>query len=117
MNYLAGLLSGNTYFALKNYFNLLNLVIDYCTENNIKLIVVGPASRPHTKFENFLTSRLNSFMINSIDAKKIKYINCLGNFSENNKSLFFENGIYVNEEGHQRIGGFIINSLIELFYE
>jgi hypothetical protein len=109
LNYAAGFTTGNYYFALNSYFSLVKNVAKYCKEKNIRLIIAGPASRPHTWLEDFLTERLHNFMKNSIDAKNITYINCLGKFSEKNDPMFFENGIHVSESGHRRIARLILS--------
>lgn len=115
LNYFSGLVTGNVSYALKNYLNLVNDVIAYCEEKEIKLIILGPVSRPHTISEEFLTLKLHRFMKNSIDTKKISYVSSLGKFSEENKSLFFNNGIHVNETGHRRIAELILSEFNNIF--
>lgn len=114
MNYVAGILSGNVYSSQKKYLKLIERVFSFCKEKKIKFILVGPVSRPHTKAEDILTGRLNCYIHASMDANKIKFINCLGKLSENNEPLFFKNGIYVNETGHERIAGFITNEISDI---
>lgn len=115
LNYIAGILSGNSYVALKEYMELIHKVSDYCREKNIRFILAGPASRPNTLLENYLTDTLHNISSNYAVRNKIHFISCLGKFSENGESLFFKNGIHVNEAGHRRIADKIIIKLIEIF--
>ncbi len=93
---------------------MLDSVENFCRSNNIRFIAAGPASRPHTKTEDYLTRKLHNYFENSKDGKKLKLINCLGKLSKDNESLFFENGIHVNEAGHKRIAEFIIKEIGEI---
>jgi hypothetical protein len=115
LNYIAGILSGNSYVALKEYMELIYKVSDYCKEKDIQFILAGPASRPNTLLENYLTDNLHNISSNYAARNKIHFISCLGKFSENGEYLFFKNGIHVNEAGHRRIAEKIIIKLIEIF--
>lgn len=114
MNYLAGYLIGNRKFSLKKYFELLMSIYLFCRENKMKLLIIGPVSRPHTFFENKLSDYLHLFFSQRLQKTKIPYIDCLGYYDKHDNYLFFENGIHVNKAGHDRIADMIYDRICVL---
>jgi hypothetical protein len=114
LNYYMGFLISNYKFALLSYKKLVKQVISYCKQENVHLILVGPASRPHTRMENLLSEKLHNSVLKSVDIHAVKYINGLGISDEKGESLFFENGKHANEKYHQRIARFITDELVEI---
>ena len=112
-NYLFGMGAGNVGYGLKLYLNLVTELHQLCIEKGIKLVLIGPVSRPHTLLENRLAERLDSYFETSINSIKIPYVKCIGVRSVENKWLFGDEGIYVNQVGHKRVAKLIYNSLIE----
>ena len=110
-NYFLGFIAGNVHFALKRYEKLAEQVIEYCRVNDIKLILAGPVSRPHTKPENYLAQTINRHMQNKYAGPDNIYIDLLGTRNENDESLFFNDGAHVNETGHRRIAKLILQRM------
>jgi len=108
-NYLFGKLIGNQKYALTKYLGLVKEVINYCCDNKIKLILLGPNLRSNTKYEPGLCKDLDKFIRKSI--KDTDYINGLETLSPSGKPLFNENGIHVNEKYHQLIAERLFNAL------
>lgn len=109
LNLILGGLATNHYLTLKAYVNLLKQIISYCEDKKVKLILLGPALRPHTRIENLLSAKLNKYVLKSLERTNITYVSGLGEVSEFNMPLFFENGIHVNESYHKLIANRLID--------
>jgi hypothetical protein len=114
LNYFFGFLILNLNYALKSYLKLTKQIIKFSEEEKINLILLGPASRPHTRIENKLSAKLNRFITTAIDINKTKYLNGLGTYSNNNEPYFIKNGIHATEAYHQRIAEDIINEFSKI---
>ncbi len=112
-NYLAGAMVGNRARALRRYRRLVADVQTICRARRVRLVVVGPASRPHTSFENRLSERVNAAFAHALSASNVAYVPILGHFDERGIDLFFPNGIYVSPAGHDRVGGLLARRLLE----
>ncbi|MBS1494399.1 MAG: hypothetical protein JST55_12865 [Bacteroidetes bacterium] len=115
LNYLGGSIIGNKSYALKQYEDLFNKIVDFCKLENIKLIVAGPASRPHLNIENKLTEELGSYFEKKSEKRNTPFLNLSGVKNTKGDNLFFENGIHVSEAGHKRAAGLLSQKLLELF--
>ncbi len=113
INYFCGKIVGNMTSAFALYLDLLKQIITLCKNNNIELIITGPVSRPHTFFEDYLSRKLHFFINSSLGNNGMIYLNCLGRSSQNGESLFFDDHIMVNENGHRRIAELIYTALHE----
>jgi len=107
-NYRIGELFGNKSYALKKNVELVARIIQYCSNNNIKLILLGPNLRANTKYEPHLSKELDYKMRNSFPG--IHYINGL-DVNYKGKEVLQKNGIHVNEQYHEmmadRIGTYL----------
>ena len=112
-NYLFGVTVGNLDYGLKFYLELVKQVRRLCEKEKIKLLVIGPVSRPHTFLENWLAEKLHIYIRSWAHKEDAHFVNCIGKYSKDNKSLFGEEGIYVNKIGHRRIAKLIQAGLIE----
>ncbi len=110
-NYLFGYLMGNVHFALKRYEKLAADVIEFCKSQEVILLLAGPASRPHTWWENYLTNTINRHMKRAFDTSGLTYIELLGTSENDGEPLFFSNGVQVNEVGHRRIAKLILDRM------
>lgn len=114
MNYLFGNLIGNFHFGMRKYLGLLEQVKKCCDANNIKLLVCGTASRPHTKWENFISNKIHKRSLQKAKELGIEYINCIGEYSTEGEFLFFENGIHVSEAGHRLTAEKMYEKLLDI---
>lgn len=110
-NYLLGFFMGNAHFALKRYEKLAEDVIEFCNSHEVSLLLAGPASRPHTWWENYLTNSINRHMKRAFDTSGLTYIELLGTSEKDGEPLFFSNGVQVNEAGHRRIAKLILDRM------
>lgn len=115
LNYFLGGIIGNRRYAFKKYEELLSAVINFCEEKKIKLIILGAVSRPHLSIENNIAWEMHNYFKAIIEKKNISYISLIGETNEKNESLFFPNGIHVNETGHKRAAGLLLEKLKGLF--
>lgn len=114
LNYLAGRIAGNKRYAFRKYKGLVSDVIKFCKEKKIKLIILGTGSRPHLIKENKIAWELHYSFKAIAEKENIPYINLIGETNEKNETLFFKNGIHVNEAGHQRAAGLLLEKLITI---
>lgn len=110
-NYLLGFLTGNVHFALKRYEKLAAEVSEFCKSHEVILLLAGPASRPHTWWEDQLTNSINRHMKRAFDKSGLTYIELLGTSEKDGEPLFFSNGVQVNEAGHRRIAKLILDRM------
>ncbi|MFC2131259.1 hypothetical protein ACFLSQ_07480 [Bacteroidota bacterium] len=114
LNYILGSLIGNRKYAVVKYLQLISEIQTFCLENGIKLILVGPASRPYCKYENSLSKKIHHTFSNEAKLNDILYLNIMGRIDENGNSMFFENGIHVSQAGHDKIGKLIFDKIKEI---
>ena len=106
-NYSLGLLLGISNKTIRREKILMNDVVDLCREKNKKVILIGPASRPRSKMENYLLKRLEKKVAQTFVNSAIPYVTCFGERGEKGENLFFEDGIHVSAAGHKRISNLI----------
>lgn len=111
INYFLGEIAGNKSYAIKKYIELVKDLDEFCSINNIKLILLGPNSRSNTKKEPFICKALDSSMKQS--TKDIRYINGMDTLY-NGKPVLHNNGIHVNERYHKMIAERIEDELNKL---
>ena len=111
INHLFGIIIGNLKYGLKMYLELVLEIKKYCKSNDIPFITIGPVSRPHTFLENKLANKLNGYIESAIKPYNLTYVKCIGVLSDEKKKLFGEEGIFVNEEGHDRVSNLIYDAL------
>ncbi|MEO8233464.1 MAG: hypothetical protein ABI638_14365 [Ignavibacteriota bacterium] len=107
LNYLAGYLFLNQFFAFRIYKKLITQIIKLASDKSINILFTGPVSRPTSVIENATSIFLNHYMESFIiDDMKKSYLNLLGSYV-NQKYLFCEDNVCVNELGHNRIAGLL----------
>ncbi len=110
LNYFMGKIIGNKSFATKKYIELIRAIETYCLENKIKLVLLGPNNRRKTILEPKFCMVLNRETKSAFP--NVSYINGIDT-EYNNKELFRENGIHVNELYHELISDRIFTILSE----
>ena len=116
-NYILGKIFGNWRNAYKLYLDLINNIQGFCDKNNIPLILVGPVSRPRNYIENYLSIKLNNLCEIAEHGSNTIYIRTLGIYNENNEKLFFDDGMYVNNKGHERIANYLYKIIVDKYLE
>ena len=114
MNFLLGKIAGNMKPALSSYSVLCDELKKFCKQNEIKLIITGPVSRPRSFFENYFSRKLHLLISPAESDENLYFINFLGEKDEQGESLFCEDQIRVNEKGHARIAELIYPSIRKL---
>ncbi|MCL5020126.1 MAG: hypothetical protein M1339_00360 [Bacteroidetes bacterium] len=112
VNYIVGSLVGNRKFALMEYMKLVKSVVDFCQAGKINLLVVGPVSRPFSRFENRLSEKIDSVFSKAMDESDTAYLHTLGRQDEEGRNLFFENGVHVSQAGHDRMAKLMLDKII-----
>lgn len=108
-----GVLIGNRRFALKKYEELLLQVNKFCAENGNKFLILGPATRPFSRFEDQLAEKINKKFSELARKNDIPYVDVMGTQDDSGNYLFCENGIHVSQAGHDRIGKMIFEKMVE----
>ncbi len=112
-NYMLGYLIGNHYYAKYKYLSLVKDVIEYCNNQKIKVIILGPAIRSETFFEAILSKKLEKFMSESLKNADANYIFGLGKQQDKGKKYFQENGIHATELYHTLIANRVYDAIGE----
>lgn len=98
-NYVLGTLIGNKRYALRSYLKTTNTIINYCLNNNISYIILGPNRRTGNCLEPSLCKALDLFISKRIG--KQHYI--CGFENDNTQMMNQENGIHVTQAYHDLI--------------
>lgn len=113
-NYLIGYLVLNQIHSFKIYKKLILQFTELANKESCKVIFTGPVSRPTSFWESYTSAILNYYMKKIISNKLEKpYLEFLGTH-ENQKFLFFDDNIRVNETGHNRIANLLFDALKEM---
>jgi len=90
VNYLSGELIGNSRYALKRYLSLVLSVADFCSRVGGKLLVVGPVSRPFSRFENRLSEKIDGVFSGEMGRAGLPYLRTLGRYDNKGRDLFLK---------------------------
>ncbi|MGE5430034.1 MAG: hypothetical protein ACM3QX_03115 [Syntrophomonadaceae bacterium] len=115
LNYFSGILAFNSLGLEKQCLRLIREITEYCRSMNIELIITGPVSRPRSYYENRISERIDGFICRGVLGEKVKYIGLLGLENESKEFLFGEDLIKLNEKGHLRVAGLILNEMAGVF--
>ena len=102
LNYRIGYIAGINTIAIKKEFDTLKEISSYCRDKDLFLVIIGPASRPRSKMEEFLLQRLDESLFGFFRSADVNYVRCFGATGKNGESLFFEDKVHVNRDGHKR---------------
>lgn len=94
---------GNRRRALRHYETLVTEVAAFCRQQGIRLVLVGPVSRPCAPAENQLSEALHGHFAALAARQQLDYLPVLGETDAAGQSLFFPNGVHVSLAGHDRI--------------
>lgn len=108
-NYLSGWSAGNFKSALEKYYELIKQVINFCNDNNIKSIFIGPPKRTEFLSEYFISVKIEKFFLEKLKKQNVSYINGFVNHNEGDVRYFSEDGKHATEEYHK----FIADALYE----
>jgi hypothetical protein len=89
---------------------LVNEVIDFCQNNKIKLIILGPPMRNNTLLEGILSKRLGRFMKKKLLIPKENFVDGSDQTADG-ELLFKNNGIFATEKYHALIASRILEKL------
>jgi len=103
LNYILGSLLGNKQKAIEIYEKFVNDIATYCYSTNKKFLLLGPASRPFSKFENRLSHQIDTYFSSYAKIRAISYLELLGERTSKNEKMFFPNGKHVSQEGHDDV--------------
>lgn len=102
-NYLTGCATGNFRSASKKYFEMVKQLINYCNDNKIKLIIIGPPKRIEFISETFISSKFEEFISKELHKLNIDFINGYLEHKVGNINYFSEDGKHATEEYHKLI--------------
>ena len=103
LNLRLGAWVGNRRRALQHYQTLVADVAAYCQSAGIRLLVVGPVSRPCTAEENRLSGEINAHFAAFAARHGLAYVPTLGETDAAGQALFLPGGVYVSPAGHRRV--------------
>jgi len=108
-NYIFGSLTGNKIYALKSYYQTVQGIIDYCNENNIKYIILGPNRRNNNHLEPSLCKDLDLYISSKVD--KQNYI--IGYENDKIRKMNQENGIHATQDYHDLIAEKLYKTIVD----
>jgi hypothetical protein len=114
LNYCIGSAIGNKKRAIKNYENCVLGVSRFCEDNQVRLLLLGPVSRPVSKNENRLSHDISNAFKSVANREQLHYLELLGERTTGNKPMFFDNGFNVSVEGHDEVADKIFTYLQSL---
>jgi len=112
LNLQLGRWLGHERRARRHYAALALQVADFCRRAGIRLVVVGPVSRPCSAYENELSARLHRHFAALAARQGLEYLPALGEVGTAGEPLFFPNGIHVSPAGHDRMAGLLYERLV-----
>ncbi|MGI4874192.1 MAG: hypothetical protein ACRYFX_23775 [Janthinobacterium lividum] len=111
LNLRVGAWLGNRHRALRQYDALVLALAGFCHREGIRLLLIGPVSRPCASEENRLSQQLHAHYLAFADQHGLDYLAVLGETDAAGAPLFFPDGIYVSAAGHTRIGHLLYRQL------
>jgi hypothetical protein len=112
LNLRLGRWLGHERRARHHYAALVLQVAGFCRSEGIRLVVVGPVSRPCSAYENELSARLHRHFAALAAREELEYLPALGETDATGQPLFFPNGIHVSPAGHDRMAGLLYEQLV-----
>lgn len=111
LNLLLGTWAGNRRRALRHYQHLVLAVANFCQQQGIRLLLIGPVSRPCGRVENQFSAQLCVAFAELARQHGLHYLPTLGETDAAGQPLFFPNGIHVSPAGHDRIAQLLLSRL------
>ena len=111
LNLQLGTWAGNRRRALHQYQRLVLAIADFCRQQGIQLLLIGPVSRPCGPVENQLSAQLSAAFAALATQHVLEYLPTLGELDTAGQPLFFPNGIHVSPAGHDRIAQLLLARL------
>jgi hypothetical protein len=112
-NYVLGSFIGNKRYALNILKKAIFQIQEFCLKNNIEFLLLGPVSRPFSKFENNLSNEINRKFKMFTSESAINYLDLIKRVTNDNRPMFFDNGIHVSQAGHDEIANMIYDKINE----
>jgi hypothetical protein len=101
---MAGILTGNLYYAVKKYIVLISEVRRYCKSNKIGLIVLGPPERLLSKSEPLFCRYLIGKVERFCSTNDVVFINGLtGSENGNRIKILDGTGKFATKEYHDLV--------------
>jgi hypothetical protein len=110
VNLLLGTWAGNRHRA-RHYQSLVLEIADFCRQQGIRLLLIGPVSRPCGRVENQFSAQLCVAFAALARQHGLHYLPTLGETDATGQPLFFPNGIHVSPAGHDRIAWLLLDRL------
>ena len=111
LNLRLGAWAGNRRRALRHYETLVAAVADFCRAEGIRLLLIGPVSRPCAAVEQQLSVELHAHFAAWAARQGLDYLPALGETDAAGQPLFFPNGVHVSPAGHDRMAGLLYQRL------
>ncbi len=111
LNLRLGAWVGNRRRALRRYETLVAAVAGFCRAEGIRLLLIGPVSRPCAREENRLSEQLHAHFECFARAYGLDYLPALGTADATGQPLFFPNGVHVSPAGHDRMAQLLYQRL------
>lgn len=111
LNLRLGAWAGNRRRALRQYEALVAAVAEFCRAESIRLLLIGPVSRPCAREENRLSEQLHAHFASFARTHGLDYLPALGTADAAGQPLFFPNGVHVSPAGHDRMAQLLYQRL------
>ena len=111
LNLRLGAWVGNRRRALQAYETLVADVAAFCQDAGIRLLLLGPVSRPCAAEENRLSQELDAHFAAFAARHGLAYLPTLGETAGAGEALFLPGGVYVSPAGHRRVAQLLYEAL------
>lgn len=110
LNYIAGTIFGNLHYAVNQYLNLSSRIYDYCRNNDIKFIILGPLIRCYSNTESFFSNYFRKKIESYCRKNELNFIDGV---PENNEKIICleENGKFASQNYHDFIAEKIFHKI------
>jgi hypothetical protein len=103
LNLIFGLIIGNFYFAMKEYYKLIEKIIQFSLHNNLKLIFLSTYPKPKPFIEYMISVMLFKSTKHFFYKKNFAYIDLFQKYSDKGEYLFCDDNLHLNTIAHNNI--------------
>jgi hypothetical protein len=103
MNRILGMIIGNYYFAINEYYKLLGQIIEFSKQKKLELIFLSLSPKPIPLIDYQISKMLNSSTKKYIESQGCEFIDVFRKYSEKGEYLYLDDNLHLNTTAHHFI--------------